>query len=53
MRWLLLLVLLSGCAGTKVTLTRVNGEPSLSVEYKGDGRERLQDCSPVYTPHPW
>jgi len=33
---LLLLLLLSGCAGqrARVTLTRVNGEPSISVEFE-------------------
>jgi hypothetical protein len=38
MRWIALVLLLSGCSATrtKVTVTRVYGEPVISIEFCGD-----------------
>ena len=47
MRWIVLLLLFTGCASThtKVTVTRAHGEPVISVEFyeHNDGNNRNKD----------
>lgn len=36
MRWIALLLIFTGCASTRVSLTRHRGEPVISIEFRNE-----------------